>query len=255
MSTQAEAVFHFDFAAVTDRGRVRQQNEDSIGTFPEFGVWVVADGMGGHEAGDVASSIIVEELASLGVPISAQDQRARVLERIGRAHQRILQHSRDSGLGGAGSTVAALLLRESELACVWAGDSRIYLMRDDDLAALTHDHSEVALMVAAGTLTEAEARTAPRRNVITRAIGIGQAVDPETVSGVIKDGDRLILCSDGLTEHLTDAEIAAFAGRKTGPNEVAEAMIHDVLQRGARDNVSVIVVDCALRPGSDEGDE
>ena len=244
-----DIMFDHDFAALSDRGRVRQQNEDSVGAFPEFGLWVIADGMGGHAAGDVASRIIVEELGSTGVPISAQDQRARVQERLARAHHRILNHSRDSGLGGAGSTVAALLLHGPELACIWAGDRRIYLRRDGALTPLTRDHSEVALMVAAGTLTEDQARTAPRRNVITRAIGIGQAVEPDTVSGVIKDGDRLVLCSDGLTEHLTDAEIAGFAGRRLSAESVAQALINETLQRGARDNVSVIVVDCLARPG------
>ncbi|MFO1138656.1 MAG: protein phosphatase 2C domain-containing protein [Paracoccus sp. (in: a-proteobacteria)] len=249
--SQSGTAFTHDFAALSDRGRVRQQNEDSIGAFPEFGLWVVADGMGGHAAGDVASRIIVEELGSLGVPVSAQDQRARVLERLDRAHHRILAHSRDSGLGGAGSTVAALLLHGSELACIWAGDSRIYLMREGRLTPLTRDHSEVALMVAAGTLTEDEARIAPRRNVITRAIGIGQTAQPDTASGVIKDGDRLLLCSDGLTEHLSDAEIAGFVGRGLSAAGVAEALIAETLQRGARDNVSVIVVDCIAMPGED----
>ena len=249
--SQSGTAFTHDFAALSDRGRVRQQNEDSIGAFPEYGLWVVADGMGGHAAGDVASRIIVEELGSLGVPVSAQDQRARVLERLDRAHHRILAHSRDSGLGGAGSTVAALLLHGSELACIWAGDSRIYLMREGRLTPLTRDHSEVALMVAAGTLTEDEARIAPRRNVITRAIGIGQTAQPDTASGVIKDGDRLLLCSDGLTEHLSDAEIAGFVGRGLSAAGVAEALIAETLQRGARDNVSVIVVDCIAMPGED----
>lgn len=251
--SQATVLFSYDFSALTDRGCVRPQNEDSVAAYPEFGVWVVADGMGGHEAGDVASRIITEELASLGVPISAQDQRARMLERIDRAHQRILAHSRDRGLGGAGSTVAALLLYESELACVWAGDSRIYLMREGRLTPLTSDHSEVAMMVAAGTMTQEQARTAPRRNVITRAIGIGQLAQPETASGVIKDGDRFILCSDGLTEHLADNEIAGFAARALNAQETASALITETLMRGAHDNVSVIVVDCTAipEPGED----
>lgn len=252
---QANRAFTYDFAAMTDRGRVRQQNEDSIAAYPEFGVWAVADGMGGHEAGDVASQIIADELASLGVPISAQDQRARMLERIDRAHQRILAHSRERGLGGAGSTVAALLLYDAELACVWAGDSRVYLMREGLLTPLTRDHSEVAMMVAAGTMTQDQARTAPRRNVITRAIGIGQMAQPETASGVIKDGDRFILCSDGLTEHLADKEIAGFAGRPFNAQETASALISETLMRGARDNVSVIVVDCTALPEPDEGSD
>lgn len=249
---QLAMVFAYDFAALSDRGRVRPQNEDSVAAFPEFGVWAVADGMGGHEAGDVASRIIIEELASLGVPISAQDQRARVQERLDRAHQRILAHSRDRGLGGAGSTVASLLLHGSELACIWAGDSRIYLFREGGLTQLTRDHSEVAMMVASGAMTEDQARVAPRRNVITRAIGIGQVATPETASGVIKDGDRFILCSDGLTEHLADREIACFASRPLSAQDLASALIAETLVRGARDNVSVIVVDCTAVPQADE---
>ena len=196
--SQSGTAFTHDFAALSDRGRVRQQNEDSIGAFPEFGLWVVADGMGGHAAGDVASRIIVEELGSLGVPVSAQDQRARVLERLDRALHRILAHSRDSGLGGAGSTVAALLLHGSELACIWAGDSRIYLMREGRLTPLTRDHSEVALMVAAGTLTEDEARIAPRRNVITRALGYQPEVTVDMFRLPLQVGDVVLLSSDGM---------------------------------------------------------
>ncbi len=250
--SQLAKTFAYDFAALTDRGRVRPQNEDSVAAFPEFGVWAVADGMGGHEAGDVASRIITEELASLGVPISAQDQRARVQERLDRAHQRIMAHSRESGLGGAGSTVAALLLHGGELACIWAGDSRIYLVREGGLTQLTRDHSEVAMMVASGAMTEDQARTAPRRNVITRAIGIGQVATPEVASGVIKDGDRFILCSDGLTEHLVDREIGNFANRSLSAQDTAAALISETLMRGARDNVSVVVVDCTAIPQSDE---
>ncbi|WJS86874.1 protein phosphatase 2C domain-containing protein [Paracoccus sp. TOH] len=243
-----QPVFTYDFAALTDRGRQRAHNEDSIAARPEFGLWAVADGMGGHAAGEVASGMIAEELASLGVPVSAQDQRARVIERIDRAHRRILDHAQRNDAGGAGSTVAALLLHEAELACVWAGDSRIYLLRDGALTRLTRDHSEVAMLVAAGRMTEEEARSSGRRNVITRAIGVGAAADPETVTGMAKDRDRFLVCSDGLTEHLDDAEIAALLGRSGPAASVASALLEEVLRRGARDNVSVIVVDCLALP-------
>lgn len=243
-----QPVFAYDFAALTDRGCVRAQNEDSVTALPEFGLWAVADGMGGHDAGDVASRIIVQELASLGVPISAQDQRARVYQRIDRAHQRILSHAQENGLRGAGSTVAALLLHETEISCIWAGDSRVYLMRDGKLTPMTRDHSEVQMLVAAGHMTEAEARTASRRNVITRAIGIGPDAQPERVSGMARDGDRFLLCSDGLTEHLPDPDIAQLLGQPADAGQVASALIAETLNRGARDNVSVIVVDCIAVP-------
>ncbi|SIS57410.1 PP2C family protein-serine/threonine phosphatase [Paracoccus saliphilus] len=252
---EANRLFSFDVGALTDKGRVRSHNEDSIASFPELGLWAVADGMGGHSAGDVASALIVEELGSLGVSVSAQDQRARMMERLDRAHHRISEHAHDNDLGTAGTTIAALLIHETELSCVWAGDSRIYLLRDGTLTPLTRDHSEIAQMVASGVMTEEEARVAPGRNVITRAIGIGSEPRPETVSGVVKPGDRLLLCSDGLTEHLEDAELATILSEPQSATETAEELIAITLQRGARDNVSVIVVDCEARDAFLEQDE
>ena len=250
--TEAEPLFTFRTGARTDTGRVRSHNEDSVAALPDLGIWAVADGMGGHAAGDVASSIIVEELASLGVPVSAQDQRARVLERLDRAHHRIAAYAAEQGQRTVGATVAALLVHGGELTCIWAGDSRIYLWREGVLTPLTRDHSEVAQMVAAGTLTEDEARTSPRRNVITRAVGIGAEARPELVSGALRSGDRLLLCSDGLTEHLGEDDLAQALGSEVPAELLAENLLNATLNRGARDNVSVIVVDCEAVPVADE---
>ena len=242
-------LFLYDTGARSDVGRVRDHNEDSLLARPDFGLWVVADGMGGHAAGDFASQTIVAELAEIGVPGSLEDLQARSMLRLGQATRAI--QARAAALGGVtvGATLVALLIHEDQFACLWAGDSRIYLLRGGRLYRLTEDHTEVQQLLSAGAITAEQARVWPRRNVITRAIGIGQAVEPDTVSGVIKDGDRLLLCSDGLTEHLTDAEIAGFAGRRLSAESVAQALINETLQRGARDNVSVIVVDCLARPG------
>jgi len=207
--------------------------------------------MGGHAAGDVASRMIVEELGSLGVTVSAQDQRARVLERIERAHRRIRGHADTHQLTTVGATLAVLLIHGAELTCIWAGDSRVYLWRDTALTPLTQDHSEVAQMVAAGTLSPSEARESPRRNVITRAIGIGATPQPDMVSGAVRNGDRLLLCSDGLTEHVPDAELGLVLARPDDPESLAQALIALTLERGARDNVSVIVVDCLALPDAD----
>lgn len=241
--------FVFDSAALTDPGCVRAQNEDSVVSLPEFGIWAVADGMGGHAAGDVASGIVIDELTSTGIAVSAQDQRARAVERIDRAHHRIARHMQQGEARGGGSTVAALLLHQSGLACLWAGDSRIYLLRDRRLTQLTRDHSEVAMLVAAGRMTQTEARQSSRRNVITRAIGIGEVAQPEIATGTVKDRDRFLLCSDGLTEHIEDAELAEMLASAGRAADIAGALIEETLRRGARDNVSVIVVDCALQPG------
>ncbi|RJL21837.1 PP2C family protein-serine/threonine phosphatase [Paracoccus siganidrum] len=252
--TGSDLTFTFRVGALTDKGRVRSHNEDSLTSMPEMGLWAVADGMGGHAAGDVASALIVEELASLGVPVSAQDQRARVLERLDRAHHRIISHAETNGLSAMGATIAILLIHRAELTCIWAGDSRVYLWRDKALTPLTRDHSEVAQMVAAGTMTEAEARVAPRRNVITRAIGIGPEARPETVSGAVRPGDRLLICSDGLTEHLDDADLAHELSLPAPPPDIAARLVAETLARGAHDNVSVIVIDCEALP-EPEGEE
>ena len=254
--SETNSLYAFQVGAITDKGRVRAHNEDSIGAFSDIGVWAVADGMGGHSAGDVASAMIIEELGSLGVAVSAQDQRARVLERLERAHHRIKDYASQNQLGTVGATLVALLIHEAEFSCIWAGDSRIYLLRDGQFTPLTQDHSEIALLVASGVMTEAESRHAPRRNVITRAIGIGEEANPEIAGGVIKPSDRLLLCSDGLTEHLEDHELAEILSGPAQAEEQARKLIELTLERGAKDNVSVIVLDCiATEEVSQESDE
>ena len=198
--------FVFDSAGRSDTGRVRNHNEDSFLELPPAGVWVVADGMGGHHAGDIASRIICEEIGSVGVPVSAQDQRARVTERLERAHQRILSHS------------------------------------------------EVQELLAAGSISEDEARVWPRKNVITRAIGIHERPNTETVTGVVQPDDLFLLCSDGLTEHLSDAELTQALSGSRSADVIADALVAETLVRGARDNVTVIVLRCMARdddPGFD----
>ena len=237
-------MFSFPTGAVTHTGHLRSHNEDSITAQPDLGLWAVADGMGGHDAGDVASRLITEELSSIGVPISAQDQRARALQRLDRAHRRIQDHAEAAGLPLVGATLAALLIHDRELTCIWAGDSRIYLWRRDALTPLTRDHSEIAQLIASGALTEEQARNRPGRNVITRAIGVGAEPRPELASGTVMAGDRLLICSDGLTEHVPDAELAEALAQSVPPQQVVDHLLGQTLERGARDNVSVIVVDC-----------
>lgn len=251
--TQTTLQFGFDTGAATHTGHVRECNEDSFIALPAAGLWVVADGMGGHDAGDIASAIITEEIESVGIPVSALDLRARVAERLGRAHGRITAHSQELGHATVGSTVAALLIFGDGFACLWAGDSRIYLLRGGRLSRLTTDHSEVQELIEAGRLTEEQARTWPRRNVITRAVGIHAAPNLDQVTGAVQEGDVFLLCTDGLTEHLRDPELAAaLAGRDT-PQRAADALVAETLARGARDNVTTIVLRC-LPPLDPDGD-
>lgn len=229
----------------THAGCVRPQNEDSLLARPDLGLWVVADGMGGHAAGDVASRLLIEAFAHLSAPQSASEQRAEMFDRLAEGHQHIVAHAIRNGIYMMGTTVAALAIHDGETSCLWSGDSRIYMLRQGRISALTRDHSEVALMVESGILTPEEARLSPRRNMITRAVGIGADPQAEIVTLPAEDGDRLLLCSDGLTEHLRDDEIAALLDRPGTPQAIADAMVSMTLDRGARDNVTVIVVDYA----------
>ena len=236
-------VFSFHTGQATDVGLVREHNEDSHLSRPDFGIWVVADGMGGHEAGDFASQTIVEEMGSVGVASSAQDLQARFLERLARAHARIQAHSVALGKGAVGATVVGLLAFEDAFACIWAGDSRIYLLREDTLHLQTIDHTEVQQLLVAGAITKDEADAWPRKNVITRAVGVSETPNCDVTSGTLQHGDTFLLCSDGLTEHISDEEIAEQM-QAADPQAICNGLIALTLERGARDNVTTIAVRC-----------
>lgn len=242
--------FAFETGQATDTGRVREHNEDSFLTRPDFGLWVVADGMGGHAAGDYASQMIAQESASVGMSSSLSDLEARFMERLVRAHDTIRAHAAALGSGTIGATVVSLLTYEDSYACIWSGDSRIYLSRRGHLVQQTRDHTEVQHLLDTGAINAEEALTWPRKNVITRAVGVTNAPQCDVVEGVILDGDVFLLCSDGLTEHVTDAEIAVFLDkvRQGVPVQaVCNEMIEQVLDRGAKDNVTCVLVRCTAR--------
>ena len=236
--------FLFETGAASDTGRVRDHNEDSFITKPESGIWVVADGMGGHDAGDFASQTITGEMDSVGFSISAGDLQARFMERLNRAHQRILEHAESLGGGTVGATLVALLVYDDSFACIWSGDSRIYRMRGGRLEQLTRDHTEVRELLDAGMISVEEAENWPRKNVITRAIGVSAAPNCDITSGELRADDIFLLCSDGLTEHNKDEDIAYVLGRAQSAQDACEALIAQTLDRGARDNVTTVVVRC-----------
>ena len=239
--------FSFQTGQATDVGCVREINEDSFLTLPEAGVWVVADGMGGHAAGDYASRTIVQELFSIGMPGSGDDLQARFMERLVRANDQILQYAAELDRGTIGATVVALLVHGTDYACIWSGDSRIYLMREGKLVQQTKDHTEVRALLDAGTITQEEADNWPRKNVITRAIGVTDYPECEVMGGALRLGDDFLLCSDGLTEHLADDEIARYL-TDYEPQEACDRMIAEVLTRGGKDNVTVIIMRCLPPP-------
>ncbi|TRC93290.1 serine/threonine-protein phosphatase [Mesorhizobium sp. WSM4303] len=230
----------FESYGVSHKGCVRDHNEDSYLVEPQIGLWVVADGMGGHEAGEVASASIVEHLATIGIASSAPDLRARFEDRLNRAHAEIRRIARSRGVT-IGSTVAALLAMDGRFACLWSGDSRVYLVRDAAISQISRDHTEVQELLDSGAISAAEAQNWPRRNVITRAIGVNDDIAIDFQQGETLAGDIFILSTDGLTAHVSDAEIAA-AALSAAPQAACEKLLAMVLERGGTDNVTIVLV-------------
>lgn len=232
--------FRFETAEVSHTGLARDHNEDRVLSEPESGLWLVADGMGGHQRGDYASGMIVDTLRSIGRPTSAPDLQARFVDRLNRANDQIHAFARTNG-ATIGSTVVALLAYQQHFACVWSGDSRAYLVRDGNLSPMSRDHTEANELLDRGAITEEEAENWPRKNVITRAIGVGAEVRLDHTYGTLRPKDTFILCSDGLTAHVSDLEILEMAQRGA-PQQACKAMLDLTLERGATDNTTVLVV-------------
>jgi protein phosphatase len=237
---QSTHVGLFDTGAATHVGRVRHRNEDSYLTRPETGIWAVADGMGGHEAGDLASQTVIAALRTIDSPASAADLLSHCEERVASANQRLRAIGEQRGGIIIGATLAALLAFDDYYACVWSGDSRVYVVRGDEIVQLSRDHTEVQELVANGVITPEEAKTWSGRNVITRAIGVYDDPELEITSGLMQPGDSFVICSDGLTIHVDDGEILDHvrAGRS---QEACDGLVALALERGGADNVTVVV--------------
>jgi len=231
----------FDSAAATHVGKVRRCNEDAFLVRPDTGVWAVADGMGGEEAGDVASATLIAALQSIEPPGSAADLLAACEDRVIRANNDLKAIASERGAVVIGTTVAMLLAYGSHYACVWSGDSRIYRVRDGRITQLSHDHTAVQELIDSGQLTPEEARSWPQRHVITRAIGVYDEPELELRYGVLQPGDIFVLCSDGLTAHVSDDEIRDHVKARKS-QQACDDLIALTLRRGAVDNVTVIVV-------------
>ncbi len=226
--------------ACSHPGAVRKRNEDNMVDRPEVGLWVVADGAGGHGAGDVASTAIAETLQAIPPGLSAAEMLAQVRLRLDAVHAELQAKSDERGTGGViASTVVVLLARGGHYAALWAGDSRIYVFRHGGLHRVTRDHSLVQELVDSGALTEEEAERHPQANVITRAIGAQGALALDKVSNRIQPGDRFMLCSDGVFKELPEAQIAGLIAQ----GATAQDLVAAAVAAGARDNVTVVVVD------------
>lgn len=234
--------YRFETGAVSDPGLVRDVNEDNWFVDEANGIWLVADGMGGHANGKLASGKIVECARTVGVAVSAPDLLARFNDRMLRANDELLDISRaDNAV--LGSTLVAVLVFGNHFACMWAGDSRAYLVRDGKMHRISHDHTEVQELLDKKVIDAEQAKLWPRRNVITRAIGVFGDLVLDTIHGQVREGDKFLLCSDGLTGHVADSEIHETVLHH-GPLDACRHLVALTLERGAKDNVTVIVAQC-----------
>jgi len=241
MPTSPAAPLHLESAGSTHPGKVRSENQDAYVAQPECGLWVVADGMGGHSEGHLASRMVCDALAGIGPQPSLAAGVKAVRDALAQVNGYLHSMSqRELHPVVSGTTVVVLLVRGARAACLWAGDSRLYRFRDDVLEQLSMDHSEEVEGAAAVGMS-------PRPNVITRAIGGCDGLEVEHLGFDVRLGDRLLLCSDGLYREMSTAQIADLL-RSGDAISTVETMLQHVLRREAADNVTVVVVDA--QPGA-----
>jgi serine/threonine protein phosphatase PrpC len=227
--------------ATTHSGQVRKENEDAL--LVEGRLYVVADGMGGHNAGEVASAMAIKSLQAAAGGIIDE---ASLNVALDKANEAIYEESMTNHVHhGMGTTIAALVMTDDSVVVGNIGDARIYRWHEGNLSRITKDHSYVQELVDEGIISLEEARVHPRRNIVTRALGIDGDVEASTSTLPITVGARYILCSDGLVDEVTDAEIAAILTRHSDSQAAADALVSAANAAGGRDNVTVIVVDVA----------
>ena len=232
----------FRFSASTHVGLKRQVNEDSILALPDRGIWVVADGMGGHEGGDYASLAVVDSVAMVDPKLTSVGLLRALRESLTRAHHAIQEESELRGGATMGSTVVTFAIAEGYFASFWVGDSRLYRLQNGLLDMLTTDHSLVADLVEAGEISWDEAEHHAQSNAITRAIGVGETLEIDKIRGQLFPGDRFLLCSDGLSKYATFRMLTEVLGSE--PIEtVVDRLQAIALQGGGADNISIIVID------------
>ena len=236
-----DGTLELQWSEITHRGRRRDANQDAV--LVAFPLFVVADGMGGHIGGEIASASTVDRLKAVA---AKGDVSPKTIEKaLARAVTDIAAHPEATD-EGTGTTVTGVFLDLTGDEPTWVtlnvGDSRVYLYRDGGLAQVTTDHSVVQELIAAGRLSPEEAENHPYGNVITRAVGPSEGVSPDYVRLEVIDGDRFVICSDGLTKELTDYGILHFLLQHEDPTEAVDDMLEAALENGGRDNVSIIVV-------------
>lgn len=232
---------YYSAASYSHVGMVRKINEDACLDLAADGLWAVADGMGGHAAGDYVASLTVDSLRQLPLPAPLEARAQAVRDTLVRVNRAVREETHRRGVSMMGSTVVVLAVRGDQGVALWAGDSRLYRLRDGRIERLSHDHSYVQELQDSGLLSEAEARVHPRGNIVTRAIGVEDQLQLQSLSVQVRPGDTYLLCSDGLTKTAEDLEIGEVL-HHADPYQVVRGLVHLGLTRGAPDNITAVVV-------------
>jgi PPM family protein phosphatase len=240
----ATALVHYSAAAVSDRGRKRPTNEDAFGYSIEQGVFLLCDGMGGAAAGEVASSLAVDEMMRVLSDRAPEVQIASFIEEaVNLTNQVIYSRAQsNSKLSGMGTTLVALVAEERRIQVLNIGDSRCYRLRAGNMEQITQDHSLVDEQVRLGRMSMAEAVTSPLRNIITRALGTQSRVTPDIFDLEAEPGDLFLLCSDGLTRELSDAGIESILANGHALDEKCIELVNAANQAGGADNITCVLV-------------
>lgn len=229
-------------AGLSDKGTVREINEDNYLMRDRLCLWAVADGMGGHSRGDFASETVVEALYHVRPWAQPKALLLDVVSRLEDANQRLRQEAEKNESDAIGSTVVCILMLDREGLVVWAGDSRAYRVRRGEIAQLSKDHSVVEDLVDAGLLKAEDAESHPHAHVLTRAVGAADTLELDFERITLEAGDTYILCSDGLTRVVSDAELREMVATEQHPERICDMLIDLALKRGASDNVTVVSV-------------
>jgi len=252
-----------DYGARSDAGRVRENNEDSLCVAAELNLFVLSDGMGGQASGEVASHLATESIVAhcreaaedpslplIGERIEGVSDATNRLASAIRLANRVIHEAAEKNAEqrGMGGTVVAIWIDEERVSLAHVGDSRAYRLRGTEFEQLTHDHSFVAEQVRRGFMSEAEAVTSTLQNVLLRALGVEEEVRVDVDEQLLIAGDTILLCSDGLTRELSDAQIAAVLGEAEDAQEAADRLVELANEAGGEDNVSAIVVRHAPKP-------
>jgi len=252
-----------EFGGRTDTGRVRENNEDSFRVAPDINLFVLSDGMGGQASGEVASSLATEtvlahcreaeanpSLPLAGKPIEGVSRASNRLASAIRLANRAVYESaqQDERRRGMGATIVAVQSHDERMSVAHVGDSRAYRLRGGELEQLTQDHSFVAEQVRQGMLTEQEAGTSTLQSVLLRAVGIEPEVEVAVEEELVMEGDTVLLCSDGLTRELSDAQIAAILEDTGDTQEAADRLVDAANRAGGGDNVTVVVLRQSAKP-------